>query len=322
MSLLDASLAALGSLAWLAVMFVPLERAFPARRRQPVFRRTLLTDLAFFCGEHVLFAALAVSLIGLLGDGLATLGPLSSIRSSFATQPPWLRVVELVLLGDFVAYWGHRLQHGVPLLWRFHVVHHTSEELDWLAGHREHPLDGLYTLAASNLPALVLGLSLEGFMGFVAFRASWTVFLHSNVQIPLGPLRYVLGSPALHRGHHARDRHAGNYASFSPWLDLLFGTYRGPDHAPDRLGAEDGLPTSYLGLVLSPFWPRSSRRADSGSGRRLRTPVDEAPSHRSGRVLLHADERQEREFIGPEAAHQGGGRCGQGPLRQHGAGGQ
>ncbi len=52
--------------------------------------------------------------------------------------------VVIVMLGS---YWGHRLSHTVPFLWRFHAVHHSIEEMDWLASGRLHPLDQAFTNA-------------------------------------------------------------------------------------------------------------------------------------------------------------------------------
>lgn len=130
-------------------------------------------------------------------------------RAAVASQPFALHVLEVILLSDFCVYWGHRLQHRWSFLWRFHSVHHSAEHLDWLAAHREHPLDTVYTLTLINLPAFVLGFPLESLAGFIAFRGVWAIYIHSNVRLPLGPLRSILGAPELHHWHHARDRDAG-----------------------------------------------------------------------------------------------------------------
>ncbi|MCA9695068.1 MAG: sterol desaturase family protein, partial [Myxococcales bacterium] len=150
-------------------------------------------------------------------------------------------------------YWFHRACHRYRLLWRFHAVHHTAERLDFLAAHREHPLDGLYTQAMMNLPAIALGLPVAEVMGLVAFRGLWAIFIHANVRLPLGPLGVLLGSPELHHWHHERRRDAGNYANLAPWIDRLFGTYRRPPGYPGALGIDEAHPRGYLGLLLHPF---------------------------------------------------------------------
>src|SRR5262249_46598964 len=165
--------------------------------------------------------------------------------------------------------WGPRLQHRVGFLWRFHPVHHSAEHLDWLAAHREPPLDSIYTIGIINLPAFVLGFPLETLAGFIAFRGIWAIYIHSNVRLPIGPLRMLLGSPELHHWHHYRDRDAGNYANISPLMDILFGTYRCPDHEPERLGLNEPTPRTYLGYMLQPLLPRR-RAAQKNSAPALR----------------------------------------------------
>jgi sterol desaturase/sphingolipid hydroxylase (fatty acid hydroxylase superfamily) len=244
------------SLVFLAAVFVPLERAFPARAGQRFFRPAWLTDLGFFLGQYLLWNGLVLAALAPLAQAWAPYG----LRAAVAAQPWWLQAIEVVLLSDLCVYWGHRLQHRVGLLWRFHAVHHSAERLDWLAAHREHPVDTVYTLALINLPAFALGFPLETIAGLIAFRGVWAIFIHSNVRVPLGPLRVLVGSPDLHHWHHDRARDAGNYANLSPLMDLAFGTYRRPDHEPEAFGLKEPFPASYLGQMLHPFRPRSPRR--------------------------------------------------------------
>ena len=135
-----------------------------------------------------------------------------------------------------LVYWGHRLQHKVPLLWRFHSIHHSAEHLDWMAAHREHPLDTIYTLTLINLPFFVLGFPFETLAGFLAFRGVWAIFIHSNIDLPIGPLRMLIGAPELHHWHHSKRQISFNYGNLSPMMDILFGTYFCPDERPDELG--------------------------------------------------------------------------------------
>lgn len=190
-------------------------------------------------------------------------------RQAVASQPWWLQFVEVVVLSDFLIYWGHRLQHRVGFLWRFHAVHHSAEHLDWLAAHREHPLDTIYTVGLINLPALILGFPLETIAGFIAFRGIWAIYIHSNVRLPIGPLRVLVGAPELHHWHHDRARDAGNYANISPLMDVLFGTYRCPDHEPERFGINESCPQTYLSHLVRPLLPRKRSRVDDepASGR-------------------------------------------------------
>jgi sterol desaturase/sphingolipid hydroxylase (fatty acid hydroxylase superfamily) len=180
----------------------------------------------------------------------------ASFRQAVRRQPWWLQAAEVFVLSDFCVYWGHRLQHRWTFLWRFHAIHHSAEHLDWLAAHREHPIDSIYTVGLINLPAFILGFPLEALAGLIAFRGLWAIYIHSNVRLPIGPVRWFIGAPELHHWHHDRDRDAGNYANISPLMDIVFGTYKCPDHEPEHLGLHEPMPKSYLGQLIHPFLPR------------------------------------------------------------------
>lgn len=249
------------SLLVLFVIFSPLKRCFPAKV-QKLLRPGWLTDLSYFLGQYILFGSLVFGVLAALAPWLGLLGP-EAVTGFVAAQPWWLQVLMVVFLSDLLIYWGHRLQHRAPLLWRFHAVHHSAEHLDWLAAHREHPLDTIYTVGLINLPAFILGFDLATLAGFTAFRGMWAVYIHSNVRLPLGPLRVLVGAPELHHWHHAKDRFAGNYANLSPVMDVLFGTYRHPNHEPGELGITQPFPKTYLAQLLHPFARRRRSRNSS-----------------------------------------------------------
>jgi sterol desaturase/sphingolipid hydroxylase (fatty acid hydroxylase superfamily) len=258
MSLYALALSASLSFFFLVLVFRPLEVAFPAKPRQRFFRPAWLTDLFFFLGQYLLWSGLVLWALTHFSGWLGGVVP-SSFRQAVASQPWFLQAVEVILLSDFFIYWGHRLQHRNAFLWRFHAVHHSAEHLDWLAAHREHPLDSIYTVGLINLPAFLLGFPLETLAGFIAFRGIWAIYIHSNVRLLIGPLRLLVGAPELHHWHHDRDRDAGNYANISPLMDLLFGTYRCPDREPERFGLNEPLPATYLGHMVRPLLPRRQR---------------------------------------------------------------
>ncbi len=245
-----------GSLLFLIVAFVPLERAFPAKRGQCFFRPGFWLDMCFFIGQYVLWGTLVFAVVNFFGDQLANLLP-KVVTDTFRLQPIWLQVLEVIFFSDLCIYWGHRLQHHNAFLWRFHKVHHTAEHLDWLAAHREHPLDSIYTIGLINLPALLLGFPFELIAGIIAFRGIWAIYIHSNVRLPIGPIKMLIGAPELHHWHHSLERDAGNYANISPLMDLLFGTYICPDKEPDALGIKEKSPRTYLGLLVEPIVPSS-----------------------------------------------------------------
>jgi sterol desaturase/sphingolipid hydroxylase (fatty acid hydroxylase superfamily) len=128
--------------------------------------------------------------------------------------------------------------------------------LDWLAAHREQPLDSIYTIGLINLPAFIMGFPLEAIGGVIAFRGIWAIYIHSNVRLPIGPLKMLIGAPELHHWHHNLDRETGNYANISPIMDLIFGTYLCPDEEPEHFGIHEKTPDNYLGQLIEPLLPK------------------------------------------------------------------
>jgi sterol desaturase/sphingolipid hydroxylase (fatty acid hydroxylase superfamily) len=252
--MLDSLWYAASSFVILVVVFTPLEKLFPARA-QAWFRREWLIDASFFLGQYLVFSAISYAVLGWVFAWLWPVIPGGAL-ATVAVLPLWLQGLVALLLGDFFVYWFHRTCHQFSFLWRFHAVHHSSEQLDWLAAHREHPFDGICTQLFQNLPLVFFGFPPEILAGLAVFRGAWGIFIHSNVSLSVGPLRYVLGAPALHHWHHARGRTAHNFANLAPWLDVLFGTYhlpRGPETYP--LGLDEPWPRGYAAQLVRPFLP-------------------------------------------------------------------
>ncbi|MBK7827998.1 sterol desaturase family protein [Nannocystis sp.] len=242
---------AVASLTVLVLVFTPLERVFPARPGQPALRPEWTIDLAFFLGQYLVFGVLVVAALHAVHAAILPV----SLDAWSGGLPLWAQVVVALVLGDLLTYWFHRACHRYAWLWRFHAVHHSSERLDWLAAHREHPVDGVITQICINLPGMLLGLPFAAIGGLIVFRGLWAIFIHSNVRVPLGPLRVLLGASELHHWHHARTtRTRHNFANLAPYLDLLFGTYhrpREPETYP--LGLAEPWPRRYLAQLLRPF---------------------------------------------------------------------
>lgn len=233
----------------LGAVFWPLERLFSARAGQPFLRPKWQLDLAYFFGQYLVWGAAAIWLLTRVQALLPTL-PKPAL-------PGWLLALVVLVLGDVCVYWFHRACHRFDFLWRFHAVHHSSEHLDWLAAHREHPLDGLCTQLAQNLPAILLGAPLELLAGVAAFRGMWGLYIHSNARLPVGPLGLLLGEPELHHWHHLKHaRVTHNYANLAPYLDKVFGTFHRPGGAENwELGLPTPFPKSYFGQLVAPFIP-------------------------------------------------------------------
>jgi len=242
------------SLLFLALVFIPMEKVFPAKSNQKIFRKAWLLDLCYFLGQYLLWSGLVLWLLNRFSFYLDDIIS-QSFRTLIKRQSLWLQGLEVIFFSDLLIYWGHRLQHKVDFLWRFHKVHHSAEHLDWLAAHREHPLDSIYTIGLINLPAFIMGFDLQMLSAIVAFRGIWAIYIHSNVRLPLGPLKILFGSPELHHWHHDIERDAGNYANISPIMDKLFGTYVCPPNEPENFGIKENFPKNYTGQLIKPMLP-------------------------------------------------------------------
>jgi len=263
----DLIFATAGAFLLLFSAFVPLERLFPARPGQRVFRPDWRSDCAYFLGQYLVWSSLAVLALSAIALLCRWTVP-AEFRAIVASQTWWLQAVEVIILCDLSVYWAHRLSHRVEFLWRFHSIHHTARHLDWLAAHREHPVDGIYTQMAVNLPAFILGFPLETIAGFIAFRGLWAIFIHSNVRVKLGPLRYFLGAPEFHHWHHELSRNSAcNFANLMPILDVIFGTFYGPkDRYPEEFGIREYTPPGYFHQILHPFRKRTHAGNRRGVG--------------------------------------------------------
>jgi lathosterol oxidase len=236
-------------------VFVPLERVFPFRPGQSVFRRGWGTDLSHFFVSHLLVQLLTY--LTLLPSTVLfawLVGP--SVSAAVRSQPLALQFLEVLLVADLAEYWVHRLFHVVPFLWRFHAVHHSVESMDWIAGSRLHVVDIVVVRGMTFLPVYLLGFAQPAVYAYLLFVSFHAVFLHANVRCRLGALEHVLALPRFHHWHHSSEAEAldRNFAVHFPWIDQLFGTKHLPgDRWPSRYGVVGyTLPEGWWAQLL---WP-------------------------------------------------------------------
>jgi sterol desaturase/sphingolipid hydroxylase (fatty acid hydroxylase superfamily) len=239
----------------IALIFIPIEHLLPLHAEQRVFRQGWLTDLAhYFLSGIVIKLGLAIVIISTMSAGALLVA--AEFREWVAELPLWLQVISILLIADLGFYVAHRLFHSVPWLWRFHAVHHSIEEMDWLAAHRVHPFDQIVTKSFSLIPVFVLGFS-EAALGIFALLYHWqSLLIHSNVRIKFGPLRWLLATPEFHHWHHANQAEAydKNFSGQLPLWDVIFGTVHMPKgQMPKKYGVDEPVPRTYLKQFLYPF---------------------------------------------------------------------
>lgn len=230
-----------------ALIFIPFERLTALHKDQKVLRKHWQNDVITFMINKVLINLCLIATFGLFLGTLSGLVP-TPVRDFILGQPFWLQVIEIILISDTCYYLTHRAFHEVPVLWKFHSIHHSVEEMDWLAAFRIHPLDQTVAKIASLLPIFVLGYSGAAILVY-AFIFQWqTLLIHSNTWLNFGPLRWIVASPQFHHWHHANTPEAynTNYAAQVPLIDWPFGTLHMPgQQLPEKYGIDEDIPRYY-----------------------------------------------------------------------------
>ena len=239
-----------------SAVFVPLERLFALRASQPVFRRQWAVDLTYFFVNSLLIEVLTILTLKpalVLFDWAR----IDSIAAAIGSLPLVVQVPALLLAADFTQYWVHRTFHVVPFLWPFHAIHHSAEEMDWLAGSRLHLIDVVVTRGLTYVPIFVLGFSARALMVYVFLVAAQATFIHANVRWTFRSVRRLVATPAFHHWHHSAEREAidKNFAVHTPIWDILFGTYYLPDRWPAAYGLSGrrDVPRRWVSQLAYPF---------------------------------------------------------------------
>lgn len=242
-------------------LFVPLERFFPARSEQTVFRPEWQEDMFYY-----LISSMMVQVLGFI-----TLAPANMVNAQIALEdfrihivnlPFLVQVIIIMAATDFVQYWVHRAFHMVPFLWRFHAIHHSTKKMDWLAGARMHLMEIAVLRSLTALPMFTLGFMPEAIQGYLLIVYFYSSFIHANIGWKLGFLERFFVTPRFHHWHHGSDRDAIdiNYASHFPIYDWLFGTHHLPETDwpetdwPENYGVVgDNVPKGYWKQFIHPF---------------------------------------------------------------------
>ena len=221
----------------LIVLFLVAERVRPAQSR-PLVARGHRHDLLF----AVLYVGLVVPLVTALTLGFADVVRHVApwvILPKLGVVPRWAVIVVILVAMDFFNWLVHLANHRVRMLWRFHELHHSQEDMNVLTVFRTHPLIHVSYLLAV-VPALVLLANGELPTLMLVFYGGAVAFAHSNTNLSFGPLDRVFVSPNYHRIHHrvtgAQDVNLG--FTLTIWDQL---THRAIFPTPETVGANTGL---------------------------------------------------------------------------------
>jgi sterol desaturase/sphingolipid hydroxylase (fatty acid hydroxylase superfamily) len=229
------------------------ERWFGLNPRRKQWR----TDVAHFFLTPAIGTFVTITMVTNVSSRCEYPEWLEHFRIGVASQSLVLQFLEAAIVNDLAQYLFHRLGHGLPFLWRFHAIHHSSEHVDWLSFARFHPVDQIIGRIGRIAILSVLGLSERIFLIYwLVLLPAHTVFVHSNIRLRFPILREIISTPEYHHWHHAKTTKDVNYAVF-PIIDRIFGTYYFPaGERPADYGTDTPVPPDYAGQIAFPFRTR------------------------------------------------------------------
>lgn len=245
------------------------ELCFPWRKQQSAFRHDFWLDAFYMYFNFFIFSIMisgfyAVFSVIFSANGF-TIQSLTLINMSQWHPIAQLFIFFIVL--DFFQWITHKTLHKVPLLWRFHQVHHSIKEMGF-AGHlRYHWMENIMYKPLKTLGVMLLG----GFEPEQAFVVHFFTIIighinHSNLRVSYGPLKYILNNPVMHLYHHAyslprEHRYGVNFGlTLSIW-DYMFKTAYVPENGGQiKLGyaGDNNMPSNFLKQFIHGFYTQTN----------------------------------------------------------------
>lgn len=234
-------------------VFAVLGRLLPRRADQPLVQ----ADLAYNLLNGLLLFPLRLTVVAAAARALSL-----HLLPTGWLPGPWAQGALSFVLLDLLRYWLHRAGHRVPLLWRFHRVHHGATRLDSTTGLRMHAAD---FIQLSALPILLFGVLLD-----TRAWSPWVIpavlgvgvvfdgFQHANLRFPATGWGRLWGrvwnNPHFHAWHHTDEGHLvdGNYGNCLTIWDRLFGSEVTREALPEAfgVGGDDRLENNPIGWQL------------------------------------------------------------------------
>lgn len=263
-----------GALVILSILFGIIERLWPSKKGQRWWRSGIKTDFLWWffdplIGQGLAFIAVAAAVIALakiagVPIDRTHIQQWMSRDTVISSQPAALQALEALLWFELIGYWSHRAFHQVSVLWRYHAIHHSSTEVDWLSSVRVHPVNEIGSRLAQVSPLVLVGYNAGVVVAFVPILTLYAIMLHANVSWNFGRLRYVIGSPVYHRWHHTSEKEGldKDFAAMFPFVDWIFGTLYFPaDRQPMQFGVPgEDIPNNLLKQLVYPFRKKGSYR--------------------------------------------------------------
>ncbi len=249
-----------------SVIIYILEILFPWRKNQSVIREYFWLDIFYLFWNYFLFALIAYNALSMVGvqlfnDFLGLFGITNIVALKIGSLPGWLQLFLIFVLRDFMQWAIHRMYHHVNWMWEFHKVHHSTRQMGFAALLRYHWMENILYRTLEYIPLAMIGFSITDFFIVHIFTLVIGQLSHSNLNIPLGPFKYILNGPQMHLWHHVKDMPAGyphgfNYGITLSLWDYLFKTKYWPrddENLPVGLPYNEAFPEDFVGQMIRPF---------------------------------------------------------------------
>jgi sterol desaturase/sphingolipid hydroxylase (fatty acid hydroxylase superfamily) len=226
------------------IFIITWERVSPYRKGLAFFREGFWIDLVWYTLIQSYFLKI------LIFDYVIAPVQHHFDWSAFQFVKDWplaVQVLFFLVTHDLYIYLFHRFQHSNKVFWRIHEAHHSGKEVDFLSGSRSHVIEIIINQTIEFAPIILFGADPAVIPIKALLDAMFGMFIHANVKVKLGKLKYIINSPELHLWHHANYLevfHANFATKFAIW-DHLFGTAYDPGHAPGNLPENWGLGYEY-----------------------------------------------------------------------------
>lgn len=209
------------------VLFVAESRRRLRKRTQPRWKRVVTNSVVAIPAFFLLrFLLLPIMIKVAMKNRQIKAG----LNYQYTTHPVVKGCVAFLLL-DYTNYLWHVLMHKLPLLWRFHVVHHSDLDLDITTAFRFHFGELIGSVLYRGAAVFAIGASPLTVILYEGIFEGATQFHHSNWRLPFATekaLSKIFVTPRMHGIHHStiREETDSNYSViFSVW-DRLHRTLR------------------------------------------------------------------------------------------------
>lgn len=237
-----------------------LERVFPYRNIKPIEQnRHVPSNLLLWLANSLLSIVFILAFTKSISDLIPYLSPnvVTNFRNNFL-NPITQLLLDLIIYDAFL-YWWHRFNHQIPLLWRFHRVHHLDEHLDTTTAVRFHPIEVLLSSFVRVPVILLFAIPFSSLVIIETCVLLSSLFQHSNLRLPHRLqqwLSIVMVTPEWHFMHHEPDRrntdsHYGNLLTL--WDRIFFSQAYGKPNQQMRLGLPNWRDLNIFLLLISPF---------------------------------------------------------------------